>query len=148
MNQAQQRTQSPQQVMHQLCTQTQSLIDIAEQESQALVQNDLLAFAVLQDEKESLSTRYQNTAQTFQDRLNEFRNVNQISITRLEKLQEELRTASEENNVLLQRIEQGAKTAIKTGTENAYTFGTSDRATFPTRQTGSGDYCSHETEGR
>ncbi len=150
MNQAQQQsqTQSPQQVMHKLCQQTRSLIDIAEQESQALVQNDLLAFAVLQDEKESLSTRYQKTAKNFHDRLNEFRNINQSSITRLEGLQEELREASEENNALLERIEKGAKSAIKTGTETATVFGESDRATFPTRPKGSGDYCSHETEDR
>lgn len=127
---AKQNTQdiAPHNVLNQLCKISQSLLDIAEQESQALVQNDLLSFAVLQDEKESLSKNYLDQAELFHSNLNAFRRLDQALIARLEKTQAELSEKTKNNNNLINSIQQNAERFVAAGMATALEYGSSDRA--------------------
>lgn len=83
---------------------TKSLCDMADQETQALVTNNMLPFAFLQMEKEKLVERYQVTAEEFRRRLEEFRNSDPALIKQLEKLQHDLREKSLSNNAMVEQI--------------------------------------------
>lgn len=120
----------PEHAIQHLCKLSQSLIDIAERESQALIQKDLLAFAVLQDEKERVSVNYMEASQSFRARLNEFRRVDQSIIGRLEKLQSDLGERTNDNNKLLQQMTSKAEATIKDSMEVAQEYADSERSHF------------------
>lgn len=117
----------PQQALNTLCRLSQSLLDIAEQESQALIQNDLLAFAVLQDEKERLSLNYLDASQDFRNRINVFRRLDHKMLDRLESLQEKLSERTNDNNKLINQIRQNAEHFVTAGMKTAKEFGQSAR---------------------
>lgn len=85
---------------------TQSLIIMAEKESQALAKNDMLSLAILQDEKETITQRYVKISQEFRTRIEEFRGVDRNELDKLEKLQVELSNISKDNNAVLDRIQK------------------------------------------
>lgn len=100
---------SPEQALQVLCQISQRLVDIAEQESQALVQNDMLALAILQDEKENISQRYLAASTEFRARMREFRRVSPALIKRLEDLQKTLGLRTKDNNALIAQIKMRAE---------------------------------------
>ena len=132
MTQAQQNNlpAQPEQAMQLLCKLSQSLIDLAEQESQALIQKDMLAFAILQDEKERLSKNYLGASQEFRTRLNEFRRLDKSIISRLEKLQDNLGERTNDNNRLIAQIKEQAERNTQHSMLIAQEYSDSPRTTF------------------
>lgn len=120
----------PEQAMQLLCKLSQSLIDLAEQESQALIQKDMLAFAILQDEKERLSKNYLGASQEFRTRLNEFRRLDKSIIGRLEKLQNNLGERTNDNNKLIAQIKAQAERNTQHSMLIAQEYADSPRSTF------------------
>ena len=88
---------------------TQNLLNMADKEEQALAQNDMLAFAILQDEKETISERYTRLSAEFRERLVEFRTVNKATIDRLDNLQKLLGEKTRQNNETVSAIYNRAK---------------------------------------
>ncbi|MCB1682506.1 MAG: hypothetical protein H6858_01265 [Rhodospirillales bacterium] len=83
---------------------TKALCDMADQEMQALVTNNMLPFAFLQMEKEKLVERYQLVADEFRKRLEDFRSSDPALIGQLEKLQNDLKEKSVANNAMVDQI--------------------------------------------
>jgi hypothetical protein len=54
---------------------SQKLVDLSERETQALLQRDMLAFAIIQDEKEGIAGQYTKASEEFRARLEDFRSV-------------------------------------------------------------------------
>ncbi len=134
MSNTTQNTELPEQpeiAVQYLCKLSKSLIDIAERESQALIQKDMLAFAVLQDEKERLSVNYLNASKNFRERLNDFRRVDQSIIGRLESLQSDLGERTNDNNRLISQIKSQAERNTQHSLVIAQEYGKSQRASFP-----------------
>ena len=97
------------QAVQQLIKLTHNLTDLAERESQALAQNDLVSFAILQDEKAMIAEHYAAASQEFRDRLPEFRGMNPALLDRLENLQNRLGEAARHNNEVVQRMYEQSK---------------------------------------
>lgn len=94
---------------------SQSLLDLAERETQALLQQDTLSFGVLQDEKEMLAHQYTAASEEFRSRLNQFRSVDKTLIKQLETLQNRLAEKTHENMAFVERMKTKAeKNASKT----------------------------------
>ncbi len=94
----------PAAALRELIRLTKALRDMAEQETQALVTNNMLPFAFLQLDKEKLAQRYQDAAEAFRLRLEEFRGSDPALLKQLEALQNELREKTEANNVMVDQI--------------------------------------------
>jgi len=99
----------PAQALRALLKLSQGLIDLCERETQALVKDDLSAFTVLQDEKESLSLRYAAASSEFRARLEEFRGSEAATLDRLESLQKTLGEKMRANNALIAQMEGSAR---------------------------------------
>ena len=82
------------------------LVDVAENETQKLVQNDMLGFAMLQDDKEKLVGHYVQASQEFQTRLEEFRGTDENLLNRLDTLQKTLGERTKSNNVIVKRLNE------------------------------------------
>ena len=132
-------TLPPQNALNNLCKLSQSLLDIAEQESQALVQNDLLAFAILQDEKEKLSLHYLDASQDFRNRINVFRRVDRSMLDRLEEIQDKLSERTNDNNKLINQIRQNAERFVEHNMKTAKEYGQSNRVTVNPASTQPGE---------
>lgn len=122
--------QKPEGAVQQLCRISMSLLDLAERESQALIQRDMITFSILQDEKESLSQNYLNASEEFRTRLNEFRRVDSSLLTRLEGLQSKLGERTQDNNQLIENLRLKAEAKTQDGLLLAQEYGKSDRANF------------------
>ena len=88
---------------------TESLVDFSERESQALAKNDMLSFAVMQDEKTIITERYVKLAREFRERLEEFRAADPGLLDRLEKLQMQLGENARHNNNIIDQIQSKAR---------------------------------------
>lgn len=88
---------------------SQRLVSIAEQETQKLVQNDVLGFAFLQDEKDKFAKQYVQASKEFRMRINEFRGVDQGLLGRLNELQKSLALKTKENNIIVERMKEKAR---------------------------------------
>ncbi|MCB1591067.1 MAG: flagellar export chaperone FlgN [Alphaproteobacteria bacterium] len=96
--------QNPSAALRELIRLTKALRDMAEQETQALITNNMLPFAYLQMDKESLVAKYQDAAEEFRRRLEEFRGADPALLKQLETLQNELKEKSSANNEMVDRI--------------------------------------------
>ena len=121
------KTLTPENALNNLCKISQSLLSLAEQESQALIQQDMLSFAIIQDEKEALSLRYLDASQDFRNRINVFRRINQGQLIRLESLQDELSVRTNDNNALIDQIKQKAEHVVTHGLMTAQEYANSAR---------------------
>lgn len=97
------------QALQKLIKISEKLVALAEQETQALVQNDMVAFAILQQEKELLSKSYVHASEQFRGRLAEFRDANRAQLQRLEDLQNQLGEKTQSNNAVVVQIQQRAE---------------------------------------
>ncbi len=87
---------------------TQGLLDLAESESMALMQNDMTTFAILQDEKEDMAKRYTQASHEFRARLESFRGVDRTLLNRLESLQNALGEKNRNNNSFIESVRERA----------------------------------------
>ncbi len=97
------------QAVQQLIKLTRNLADLAERETQALAQNDIISFAILQDEKALIAEHYAAASNEFRARLPEFRGMNPALLDRLETLQNRLGEAARQNNETVQRLYDQSK---------------------------------------
>lgn len=104
-------TTNPLTIVNKICSITQNLIDLAEQESQALIMQDPTRFMILQDEKEDLSIRYVKASQEFHSNLDALRSLNVAHIDRLTALQQDLKARTDDNNALIKQIQDNAPDA-------------------------------------
>jgi hypothetical protein len=96
---------SPQAAVQNLIRISQSLMVLAEKETQALLFKDLLAFSILQYEKEKIAGEYMSASKEFRTRLNEFRTVDKVLMSRLERLQKDLAEKATSNNALVEQMQ-------------------------------------------
>lgn len=92
-----------------LITLSEKLITVAERETQVLIQNDMTSFAIIQDEKETLSLRYSRASEEFRARLEEFRNADNVLLNSLENLQRRLGDITKSNRDMVQRLFESSK---------------------------------------
>ena len=118
------------QAVQQLIKLTRNLADLAERESQALAQNDILSFAILQDEKALIADHYAAAASEFRARLPEFRGMNPALLDKLEALQHRLGDAAQQNNKTVSRIYQTAKENTQNTLLSAQELGQEHQITF------------------
>lgn len=83
---------------------SEKMIAIAERETQALIQGDMMSFSILQNEKETLSIRYARASAEFRQRLEEFRKADTAQLTRLENLQRRLGEVTLSNKEIVDRV--------------------------------------------
>jgi hypothetical protein len=95
--------------MHTLIKITEQLCTLAEKETQALVRNDTMIFAILQQEKDLLSRRYAQASAEFRARLDEFRTTDRNLLGRLEVLQKKLSEKTVGNNTIVERMHKRAR---------------------------------------
>ena len=88
---------------------TQNLAHLAEREHHALSVNDMMSFAIMQDEKAVTAERYSQMAADFRKRLEEFRSSDQILLNKLEATQNKLGAQSHTNNKMIQDITMRAR---------------------------------------
>lgn len=88
---------------------SQNLMMLAEKETQALLVDDMLAFAIMQYEKEKIANEYTAASENFRNRLEEFRNTDPTLLSRLEKLQRDLTEKMRDNNAIVERIRERAQ---------------------------------------
>ena len=101
--------QDPATAVQRLINLTQTLVNMAERETQALLQNDILTFSILQDEKEILAGSYERASQDFRSRLNMFRGIDKTLLNRLETAQKDLGEKTSNNNEMVKRLNVTAK---------------------------------------
>jgi hypothetical protein len=92
---------------------SERLLDITERETQALVRSDSVAFSILQNEKESQSSKYAKASAEFRARLEDFRNCEQGLLNRLEKLQKELGEKTQSNKEIIMRMFSSSNKSAK-----------------------------------
>lgn len=109
---------------------SQKLLTLSEKETQALLQRDMLAFAILQDEKESISQEYTRASEEFRTRLDDFRNVEKNLLTRLEGLQKNLAEKAHGNNTIVLQMQRDAEKSTSKTLLMAQEFGQQKRVRF------------------
>lgn len=102
---------------------TQNLIHLAERESQTLVQNDLLSFAILQDEKALMADHYVRTSEEFRSKINSYRGVDKALLMRLENAQKQLHEITSNNNIAVENVYERAKAQTQSALITAQEFG-------------------------
>lgn len=118
---------------------TQALMAIAEKETQALLRNDFLAFAVLQHEKEKAGLRYAEASGEFRARIEEFRGMDKVLLARLEKLQADLGDKFRGNQNLLGRLYESARSSVQDGLTSFSESDPDARIRFEAKETSPGE---------
>lgn len=106
---------------------SQKLVDLSERETQALLQRDMLSFAIIQDEKESISSQYTQASENFRRRLDDFRSVEKSLLNRLEGLQRTLAEKTQGNNVMVAQMQRRAEAGTQKTLLMAQEFGQQKR---------------------
>lgn len=101
----------PETAIRQLSRLTRDLVNFSEQETGALVRNDMIRLAAIQDDKEKLAHQYAKASTEFRARIAEFRGIDKKALSELENWQTQLARKSEENNVLMTRVRQRSYTS-------------------------------------
>ncbi len=92
---------SPNAAVRQMMSCTRALIDFADKEMRALVQNNMMELFVLQREKDHLAQKYTTSSAEFRARIEEFKKADRALLNQLEKLQDDLNDRTTENNKLI-----------------------------------------------
>jgi hypothetical protein len=114
---------------------SQSLMTLAEKETQALLMNDMLAFTIMQHEKEKLAGDYMRASESFRNRLEEFRSADPNLLNRLERLQRDLTEKMNGNNAIVQRMRLRAQENAKKSLAEAREAGLTRRVHFKDNST-------------
>ncbi len=126
---------SPAAALQGLVRLSQSLLTIAEKETQALLLNDMLAFSILQYEKEKLAGEYAKASAEFRNRLEEFRNADRALLDRLERLQKQLAEKASGNNMLVEQAHQRAQLNARNGIKTINELSREKRIRFEETET-------------
>ncbi|MBL4805564.1 MAG: hypothetical protein JKY71_11965 [Alphaproteobacteria bacterium] len=113
---------------------TKSLCLMADREASAIAHDDMMALAILQDEKAKLAGQYMQACEEFRDRIEEFRSVDTALIGRLEKLQKELGERAHSNNESAEQLYNNAKTRTQSSLLAAQEIGQSVHVRYPEAQ--------------
>lgn len=111
---------------------TQNLSNLADREAQALAQNDMLSFAILQDEKTLVTEQYMSASEDFRSNINIFRGADQGLLDRLEKLQRDLGEKTKINNDTVHNIYGQAQARTQSSLLAAQEIGQDQRINFNT----------------
>jgi hypothetical protein len=109
---------------------SQKLLALSDRETQALLQKDMLSFAILQDEKEAIMNQYVKASEEFRARLDDFKNVEKSLLGRLETLQKQLAEKSHSNNIAVLQMKQRAEHSTQKTLLMAQEFGQQKRVRF------------------
>lgn len=101
------------QALRSLIVLSERLLDFSERETQALIQNDMATFAILQDEKQAGANRYNAACQEFSERIEDFRGCDTTLLNRLETLQISLSEKMRSNCTIVNKINDNANAKIK-----------------------------------
>lgn len=113
---------------------TQNLSNLADREAQALAQNDMLAFAILQDEKTLVAEQYMNASEEFRSNINMYRGAEPGLLDRLERLQRDLGEKTRTNNDTVQNIYGQAQARTQSSLLAAQEFGQDQRVRFDAKK--------------
>lgn len=113
---------------------TENLIDISEREAQHIAKNDMVSFAILQDEKNVQTERYVRLSREFRGRLNDFRKADIGLLDRLEKLQGTLGENTAHNNRIINQVQKKAKKNTENTLLSAQELGQKHPVNFATHQ--------------
>lgn len=94
----------PVQAVKALIKLSERMVALSERETQVLVQNDLATFSILQNEKETATTRYTRASAEFRKRLREFKGTDQAALNQLENLQRRLGEIAQSNSDIVERM--------------------------------------------
>lgn len=83
---------------------SEKIMGLSEQETQALIQDDMASFALLQREKASLATQYARASEEFRLRFEEFKSGDKALLDRLENLQKDMGEKLRSNNEIVTRM--------------------------------------------
>ena len=97
------------QAMNTLIRLTKSLCLMADREASAIAHSDMMALAILQDEKDELADQYIRACSEFRSRMEDFRGVDKALLDRLDKLQAELGERAHSNNDAAEQMYTNAK---------------------------------------
>lgn len=115
---------------------TQKLLDMSDKEAQALAQDDMLCFAILQDEKAFLSERYGRLSEEFRERIGEFHGTDKNMLDRLENLQKLLGEKTRQNNAIVSEMYERSRTKTQDTLLAAQEIAQNVRVKFPENKTG------------
>ena len=121
---------NPEQAMQEMILISRMLFKIAERESQALAQNDLMSLAILQDEKEMATNRYQKASEEFRGRLEQFRQVPKTLVDQLEALQKQINEVMQNNNRTVLQMRESARESTQQTLITAQELGQSKPVAF------------------
>lgn len=113
---------------------TKSLCLMADREASAIAHDDMMALAILQDEKTKLAEQYMRACEEFRNRIEEFRGVDAALIGRLEKLQKELGERAHSNNESAGQLYNNAKARTQSSLLAAQEIGQSVHVRYPEKQ--------------
>lgn len=116
---------------------TQSLVTLAERESQALAMNDMLTLAILQDEKSLVVEQYARMSGEFRSNVEFYRGADRVLLDRLENLQNALAEKTRSNNACVDgvygrargRVQNSLLTAQELGQQRPVSFAPTQEAT-------------------
>lgn len=83
---------------------SEKIMGLSEQETQALIQDDMTGFAILQREKSNLATHYAKASEEFRMRFEEFRAADPGLLDRLDKLQKDMGEKLRSNNEIVNQM--------------------------------------------
>ncbi len=95
--------------LRQLVALSKRLVEFTDQETQSLVKQDHLGFALVQRDKERIADRYAQACEEFTERLEEFRVADKGLILQLDSTQSTLREKTVSNNVMIASIKKRAQ---------------------------------------
>lgn len=114
---------------------TQNLISLAEREAQSLTQNDLVTFAILQDEKAIVAEHYTRVSEEFRSKLNLYRGADKNLLNRLEKLQNDLAEKTRDNNTIVSAMYERSRTSTQSALLAAQEMGQKCSVSYPANDT-------------
>ena len=83
---------------------SQTLLKIADQESESLQRRDAQSFAALQHSKKSIANEYMSASQEFQNNLQDFKDADLQALNALDQLQGALHKKTSANNELIKAM--------------------------------------------
>lgn len=107
-------SEKPEAALQDMIKMTRKLVNMIGREAQALATNDLMSFAIMQDEKQVLAERYVEMSREFRARIEEFRGVDSAILDRLEAIQKDLGDAARDTNKEVNRVRGYALQATRT----------------------------------
>lgn len=96
--------EDPTQALRALIKMTQNLTHLSERENYALTMNDMIGFAIMQDEKNVMAERYAKMSQNFRKRLEDFRGSDSALLDKLEEMQNRLAEQSAANSKFIDKM--------------------------------------------